>query len=162
VTAAVPVVITLDDPRSADVAPLLDAHLAFARAVTAARDVHALPADELACDEVTFYSARLDGTPVAVGALTPVDADTAEIKSMHTAESARGQGIGRAMVQHLIDAARRDGYRRVSLETGSMAAFAPARALYAAFGFEPCPPFGGYAPSPTRVCMSLDLSPPHR
>ena len=59
-----------------------------------------------------------------------------EVKSMHTAEAARRRGIGRAMVDHLIGVARARGYRRVSLETGSMAAFDPARSLYADAGFE--------------------------
>lgn len=49
---------------------------------------------------------------------------------MHTAETARGHGIGRAMLTHLLEAARAQGFRRVSLETGTTAAFAAARALY--------------------------------
>jgi putative acetyltransferase len=54
-----------------------------------------------------------------------------ELKSMHTAATARGAGIGQAMLSYLIGVARERGYNRVSLETGSMAAFAPARCLYA-------------------------------
>ena len=53
--------------------------------------------------------------------------------------------------------ARARGFRRVSLETGTMAAFAPARALYTSFGFETCEPFGAYTPSPDSVCMTLEL-----
>lgn len=76
---------------------------------------------------------------------------------MHTAREARGRGIGRAMVEHLIGVARQRGVTRLSLETGAMAAFAPARALYATLGFTPCGPFGNYRPSRNSAFMTLDL-----
>ena len=76
---------------------------------------------------------------------------------MHTAEAARGQGIGRRMIEHLISVAREAGYKRISLETGSMAEFAPARALYASAGFEPCEPFANYRPSPNSTYMTIEL-----
>jgi len=49
------------------------------------------------------------------------------------------------------------GYQRVSLETGAMDAFAPARALYLKAGFTPCAPFGQYTVNPYSVCMTLAL-----
>ena len=61
------------------------------------------------------------------------------------------------MVGHLVGVARARGIHRVSLETGSMSAFAPARALYARVGFRPCGPFGTYGPSPNSTFMSLIL-----
>jgi putative acetyltransferase len=61
------------------------------------------------------------------------------------------------MLEHLISVARQAGYRRISLETGSMAAFAPARALYASAGFMPCEPFGAYRESPNSTYMTLGL-----
>lgn len=76
---------------------------------------------------------------------------------MHTAETARGRGVGRAMLSHLLDVARARGYRRVSLETGTMAAFAPARALYVGTGFMPCGPFSNYQPSKDNCFMTLEL-----
>ena len=76
---------------------------------------------------------------------------------MHTVAAARGQGIGRCMIEHLIAVAREAGYRRLSLETGSMAEFAPARALYAGVGFEVCEPFGDYRASPNSTYMTIDL-----
>jgi putative acetyltransferase len=77
---------------------------------------------------------------------------------MHTAPPARGRGIGRAMVDHLLGVARDRGLRRVSLETGSMAAFAPARSLYASSGFRECGPFGDYSPSRNSTFMTLSLT----
>jgi putative acetyltransferase len=92
-----------------------------------------------------------------MGALKPLDPSHAEIKSMHVRASVRGQGIGRAILDHLLHAARHQGFRRVSLETGTVPEYAAARALYAGAGFEPCPSFGDYAETPYNACMTLLL-----
>ncbi len=149
--------ISLDDPAAPDVRRLLATHLAFARAPTPPEDAHALDVDGLLEPAVSFFSFRRDGALLAVGALKRLDADHAEVKSMHTVEAARGQGIGRAMIEHLIAVARAAGFRRLSLETGSMAEFAPARALYASAGFDECGPFGEYRASPNSTYMTLSL-----
>jgi putative acetyltransferase len=107
---------------------------------------------------VSFFSIRENGLLLGVGALKALDAENAEIKSMHTAEAARGRGVGRAMLDHLLGLARARGCKRVSLETGTMAAFAPARALYISAGFDVCEPFAGYWDSPYSVCMTLHLA----
>lgn len=146
-----------DDPRSADVRALLESHLAFAREHSPPEDVHALDATGLVAEDVSFFSVRDDGELLGVGALRQLDESHAELKSMHTAGAARGRGIGRSMLNHLLEVARSRGCRRVSLETGSMAAFAPARALYAAAGFEECEPFASYRHSRNSVCMTLSL-----
>jgi len=127
--------ISTDDPRAADVRALLERHLAYAHANTAPEDVHALDIDALLDPSVTFFSYRVDGELLAVAALKRLDDHHAEIKSMHTAHAARGRGIGRAMVDHLVGVARERGFRRVSLETGAGPAFAPARSLYASAEF---------------------------
>lgn len=149
--------ITRDDPRAGDVRELLERHLAFAHANTPPEDVHALDIDGLLDPAVTFFSLRRDGELLGVGALKQLDRHHAELKSMHTAQAARGQGVGRAMLGHLIGVARERGCRRVSLETGSMDAFAPARSLYASAGFRPCGPFGDYSPSRSSTFMTLSL-----
>jgi putative acetyltransferase len=149
--------ISTDDPRADDVRPLLERHLAFARAMTAPEDVHALDLDGLRDPSVTFFSYRLDGKVLCVGALKRLDDEHAEIKSMHTAEEARGRGIARALVDHLVSFAHERGYRRVSLETGSGPAFEPARALYASAGFVPCAAFADYRPTPNSAYMTLSL-----
>jgi putative acetyltransferase len=146
-----------DDPMAGDVQLLLGRHLAFAHTHSPPEDVFALPAAALADPAVTFFSFRRDGELLGVGALKQLDGQHGELKSMHTAEAARGQGIGRAMLGHLVGVARERGYRRVSLETGTMAAFAPARAMYASAGFQPCEPFSDYRTGPNSVCMTLTL-----
>jgi len=62
------------------------------------------------------------------------------------------------MLTHLLGVARARGCRRVSLETGTMEAFAPARALYESAGFVPCAPFAGYQPSEDNLFMTLELN----
>ena len=149
--------ISIDDPRADDVRALLEGHLAFARATTRPEDVYALDVDGLADPAVTFFSYRADGRVVGVAALKRIDDEHAELKSMHTAEEARGQGVARALVEHIVGLARERGYRRLSLETGSGPAFEPARALYASAGFAPCEAFGDYTPSPNSAYMALAL-----
>ena len=78
---------------------------------------------------------------------------------MHTDRAARGRGVGRAMLAHLLDTARSRGFRQVSLETGTTAAFAPARALYESAGFVPCGPFAGYQPSEDNVFYDAGTRP---
>jgi putative acetyltransferase len=147
----------MDDPRAEDVRELLGRHLAYARSNSPPQDVHALELEGLLEPDVTFFSFRGDGELLAVGALKQLDARHGEVKSMHTAQSARRRGIGRTMVDHLIAVARERGFERVGLETGSQAAFAPARALCAAAGFKPCGPFGDYLASPNSTFMTLSL-----
>jgi putative acetyltransferase len=157
-------VIALDDPDAEDVRELLGRHLAFARDVTPPGHVHALEVAALQDPSVTFYSARDHGVVVCVAALKRLDASDVELKSMHTSQAARGRGAGAAMVSHLLAAAAEQGYERVSLETGTMDAFAPARRLYQRAGFRPCEPFGEYTVNPYSVCMRVELSgrPPER
>jgi putative acetyltransferase len=150
-------VIAADDPRMDDVRTLLDRHLAFAREVTRPDHVHAMEVDDLVGPAVNFFSARRDGVLLGVGALKRLDEAHAELKSMHTTEAARGQGIGRALVDHLLAVARDRSYQRVSLETGTGDAFVPARSLYTKAGFRPCAPFGAYTDNPYSACMTIDL-----
>jgi ubiquinone/menaquinone biosynthesis C-methylase UbiE/GNAT superfamily N-acetyltransferase len=152
--------ISIDDPRAEDVRELLERHLAFASLHTPPEDVHALDIDGLVDPGVTFFSFRRGGELLGVGALKHLDEGHAEVKSMHTTEAARGRGIGRAIVDHLVGVARDRGYRRVSLETGSMQAFAPARSLYLSAGFAPCGAFGDYTPSRNSAYMTLSLDRP--
>lgn len=151
--------ITADDPRATDVQALLRRHLEFAHATTPPEGVHALDTGGLLDPAVTVFTLRQDGELIAIGAVKELDARHGEVKSMHTAAAARGSGAGRAMLTHIIGVAAGRGYERLSLETGSMAAFGPARALYASAGFTVCGPFGAYQPSATSTFMTLAIRP---
>jgi len=150
-------VIAVDDPLAADVRELVSRHLDFARSLSPPENVFALDASSLVDPAVTFYSCRRSGDLLAIGALKHLGHHHGELKSMHTASAARRQGLGRAMLGHLIGVARERGYQLLSLETGSMDGFAPARALYASAGFAVCGAFASYRPSPHSTFMSLVL-----
>ena len=139
----------LDDPR---VIGLLQQHGARARAETAAGSAHALDLAGLRAPEMRFWSAW-DGDE-----LTRLDAEHGEIKSMHTAEAARGRGVGSSLLRHIIAHARTAGMKRLSLETGSWPYFLPARALYARHGFVECGPFGDYREDPNSIFMTTPLA----
>ncbi len=144
----------LDDPR---VVELLHTHMTRARAETAPGSSHALDLSLLGAADVTFWSAWEGDVVVGVGALKRLGADHGEVKSMHTAEAARGRGVGSAMLRQIVAAARARGMARLSLETGSWPYFVPARALYARYGFVECGPFGEYREDPNSVFMTLAL-----
>ena len=147
----------LDDPR---VIALLDTHVDRARRETGSGSAHALDLAELTAPDITFWSAWEGDEAVGVGALRRLAADYGEIKSMYIAESARGRGVGSALVRLIVTTARARGMTRLSLETGSWAYFLPARALYARHGFVYCGPFGEYKDDPNSVFMTLALDVP--
>ena len=137
--------ISVDDPRKPDVRALLERHLTFCQSETPPEHSFALDVDALVQPGIAFFSYRDgDGTVLGVGAIKELDAAHAELKSMHTAAEARGRGVGRAILDHLLSVARARGYRRVSLETGTTPGFAAARALYESAGFVPAGPFADY------------------
>jgi putative acetyltransferase len=149
--------IRIDDLRGPEIADLLATHVAFCRATSPPESTHVLDLDALRKPDITFWSAW-DGTSLlGCAAVKQLDATHGEIKSMHTAASHRGRGVGLRLLEQIARVARSRRYRRLSLETGSMAAFASARALYARFGFVECPPFGDYRLDPNSVFMTLEL-----
>jgi putative acetyltransferase len=144
----------LHDPR---VVALLNTHMTRARAETARGSAHALDLDGLRAPDVTFWSAWEGDEVLGVGALKRLSDDHGEVKSMHTAEAARGRGVASALLRQIMATACARGMRRLSLETGSWPYFLPARALYARHGFVECGPFGEYRPDPNSVFMTLEL-----
>ena len=149
--------IRIDDLRGAEIARLLEEHLRSMHSLSPAESVHALPIEGLRKPEVTFWSVWQGAELLGCGALKELDARHGEIKSMRTAARHLRKGVAARMVQHILEEAGKRGYRRLSLETGSMAAFAPARSLYAKFGFQPCGPFADYSEDPNSVFMTREL-----
>src|SRR6185436_20107129 len=136
--------IKLDDLTAPDVADLLADHLREMNQHSPPESVHALDLEDLKRPEITFWTIWSGDELVGCGALKELDARHAEIKSMRTAPAFRGKGAGKLMLRYILDEARSRGYRRLSLETGSMAAFEPARRLYESHGFSYCGPFETY------------------
>ncbi|MFL6467234.1 MAG: GNAT family N-acetyltransferase [Pyrinomonadaceae bacterium] len=152
-----PYLIKLDDLSSPEIAELLAEHLRDMHELSPPESVHALDLDELRKPDITFWSVWSGNELVGCGALKELDKKHGEIKSMRTAKKFRGKGAGKFMLHHILAEARSRGFKRLSLETGSMDAFEPARRLYASRGFTVCGPFGDYSLDPHSVFMTLEL-----
>ena len=152
------VTIGRERPTGPDLALLMERHTADMHADTPPESIHMMDASELDHPHIAFFVLRDGGEPLAMGAYKRIDASHAEIKSMHVLVEARGRGLSKAMLDHLVAAARADGFVRLSLETGVQPTFVAARALYARAGFEDCPPFEGYALDPNSVYMTKVLA----
>lgn len=150
--------IKVDDLRGLEIIALLREHLDDMAHQSPPESVHALDLNALRQPDITFWSAWRDEVLLGCAALKELDHQHAEIKSMRTSPAARRTGVGATLLQHVLDQARVRGYLRLSLETGSMAAFKPARALYRRAGFAECEPFGSYQPDPNSVFMTMQLS----
>lgn len=146
-----------DDPANPAVAPLLAEHVAEQRGNTPPGFSFALDATGLSAPDVTFWSAWDGDTPVGMGALRELDAESGEVKSMRVADAWRGRGIGHAMLGAIVAAARARGYRQLYLETGTTEAYASALTLYRRAGFVSCDAFADYQPSPHNQFLTLIL-----
>ncbi len=146
--------IQIDDLQGPEIARLLQEHLDDMHAISPAESVHALDIAALRQPEITFWSAWEDGQLLGCGAVKQLDARHGEVKSMRTAKAHLRKGVAAALLQTIIKTAQIRGYQRLSLETGSTAHFAPARALYGRFGFTACGPFSDYRLDPFSLYMT--------
>ncbi len=153
----VPIDIRVDDLRGPEIARLMQEHLRSAALHSPPESVHALDLEALRKPEITVWSVWGGSELLGCGALKELDAHHGEIKSMRTASAHLRKGVAARLMRHILEEARKRGYRRLSLETGSMAAFSPAHSLYARFGFEPCGPFADYVEDPYSVFMTREL-----
>ncbi|WP_298576726.1 GNAT family N-acetyltransferase [uncultured Luteimonas sp.] len=150
--------IAIDPLEGPQVAALLQAHLDEMHRISPPESVHALDLSRLRAADITFWSAYQGDTLLGCAALRALDAAHGEVKSMRTTPQARRRGVAAALLEQVMAEARRRGYRRLSLETGSQPEFAPARALYARFGFVECGPFGDYRLDPCSTFMTRALA----
>jgi putative acetyltransferase len=149
--------IRLDDLSGREIRELLEEHLANMRLITPPESIHALAIEGLRRPEINFWTAWENGELLGCGALKKLDAHHGEIKSMRTSSRHRRKGVAKVLLEHIIDESIRRGYRRLSLETGSMEAFEPARQLYTRAGFSYCGPFAEYFDDPNSVFMTKEL-----
>jgi len=147
----------IDDLTRPAVHALLNEHLQSMYELSPPESVHALDLEGLRKPEITFWTAWEGPVLVGCGALKELDRKHGEVKSMRTPTARRHKGVGRAILTHIIQVARSRSYERLSLETGSMEAFKPARKLYESFGFTTCAPFGEYIEDPNSLFMTMRL-----
>ena len=146
-----------DDLTGEKITAFLREHLENMHDVTPPESIHALPLEGLRSPAITFWSVWEGDELLGCGALKELDAKTGEVKSMRTALAHRGRGVGSRLLEHIISEAEQRAYDFLNLETGAMPEFAPARALYARYGFETRGPFGDYTDDPNSVFMTKKL-----
>jgi putative acetyltransferase len=149
--------IKIDNLESGDVLQLLQEHMQDMLATSPAESVHALDVPALKAPSITFFSAREGGQLLGCVAIKELSTANAELKSMRTHSHARNTGVASTLLEHILVVAKKRGYVSLSLETGSMAFFKPARKLYQKYGFTPCEPFSNYLSDPNSTFMSIDL-----
>lgn len=149
--------IELDDLSRTEVHALLNEHLQNMFQLSPPESVHALDIEKLRKPDITFWSAWEGHDLLGCGALKELDPRHGEVKSMRTSSANRRKGVGRAILERILEEARSRSYERLSLETGPMAAFEPAQRLYQSFGFTYCSAFAGYVEDPHSVFMTKTL-----
>ena len=149
--------IRVDDLRGPEIRALLEEHLRNMHELSPPESVHALDLDALRHPGISFWTAWEGSELLGCGALKELDPRHGEIKSMRTAMAHRQKGVARAILERILSEARSRSYVRLSLETGSQAAFLPARRLYESFGFTYCAPFADYTEDPNSAFMTREL-----
>ena len=149
--------IKIDALNGREIAALLEEHLKDMHATTPPGSIHALPLDNLRSPDITVWTLWDTDKLTGCGALRELDIKHGEIKSMRTARNYLRKGVATRILQHIINVARKRGYHRLSLETGSQDYFEPARKLYTRYGFQYCGPFAEYIEDLNSVYMTLEL-----
>jgi putative acetyltransferase len=152
----VEVSIAREDPRQRDVVALIDALDRYQAALYPPESNHFLDVAALAAADIRFFVARSSGKVVGCGALRVVTGKYGELKRMYVAPEARGDGVGRRLLDMLEAAARAEGLPQLALETGI--AQPEALGLYRSAGFVEGPPFGGYQPDSLSLFLYKRLA----
>ncbi|WP_409462779.1 GNAT family N-acetyltransferase [Amycolatopsis sp. GA6-003] len=135
----------------------LQAHLDDLAPTAPPESRHALDLAALQRPDVRLWTVQDGEHIVGTAALAALEPRHEELKSMRTDPARRGEGIARTLLDHLLQDAKNRGIERISLETGSMDFFAPARALYTRAGFTPCAPFGSYRDDPNSTYLTRQI-----
>jgi putative acetyltransferase len=149
--------IRIDDLNGPQTMQLLQEHLRCMALVSPPESRHALNLDGLRQPDITFWTIWKGPDLAGCGAIKELNKQHGEIKSMRTVNAYLRQGVASQLLQHIVEEAKHRHYRRLSLETGSMDYFEPARRLYSSFGFTRCRPFGTYREDPNSIFMTKEL-----
>lgn len=150
--------IRIDDLSGPEIKQLLTEHLNDMFATSPPESVHVLDLSELTQTNICFWTVWEDNKQLlGCGALKTITAQHGEIKSMRTTQAARNKGVASTLLNHIIHTAKKQGLEEISLETGSMNFFAPARKLYLKHGFDYCGPFADYELDSNSVYMTKNL-----
>lgn len=145
----------VEDPHQADVRLLIEELDAEMAALSIGGDCDLSSAEDLSADYVQFLVARYHGHPIACGALVVKDIDWGEIKRMYVRPVVRRKGLSRAILDHLLDLAKRRDLRKVRLETNTQQTAAVA--LYRHAGFAPCDAYEDHQSATASDAVFMEL-----
>lgn len=146
------------DPHAPAARALLEQSHALMQALFPPQDNFFLPVAALAAPGIRFFVATEGAETLGTGALALKPApkeDYGEVKSMFTAQAARGRGVADAILTRIVDEARAAGLPWLRLETGN--SLLAAQRLYARHGFARCGRFGDYPDAASSIFMEKPL-----
>jgi putative acetyltransferase len=149
------IAVAIETPREAEIMRLIEELDAYQAALYPAESNHLLDVDALAAPDMRFAVARRAGDALGCGALRIDPSGYGELKRMFVLPRARGQRIGRRILEFLEAEARQAGLSWMRLETGIHQP--EAIALYRAAGYCERAPFGQYQSDPLSLFMERAL-----
>ena len=142
---------------NAEVNHLLTKHFIELRSVSPDDSCHVLDIKGLKDSSIKFWSFWDNNQLIGCAALKFLDDEHGEFKSIRVADNSRGKGFGEKIISHLIEVAKNEGIRRLSIETGAGDFFKSARKLFKKFGFKTCRPFADYKEDPNSCYFDLEI-----
>ena len=142
---------------NAEVNHLLTKHFIELRSVSPDDSCHVLDIKGLKDSSIKFWSFWDNNQLIGCAALKFLDDKHGEFKSIRVEDNSRGKGFGKKIISHLIEVAKNEGIKRLSIETGAGDFFKSARKLFKKFGFKTCRPFADYKEDPNSCYFDLEI-----
>tara|TARA_B100001769_G_C21741734_1_gene406925 strand:+ start:91 stop:549 length:459 start_codon:yes stop_codon:yes gene_type:complete len=140
-----------------EVHELLINHFIELRAASPEGSAHVLDIPGLKITSIKFWSLWENDKLMGCGALKFLEKDHGEFKSIRIADEFRNMGYGIKLLNILIIEAKKNGIKKISLETGAGNFFKPARKLFEKAGFKICGPFAHYKIDPNSCYFSKKI-----
>ena len=142
---------------NAEVNHLLTKHFIELRSVSPDDSCHVLDIKGLKDSSIKFWSFWDNNQLIGCAALKFLNDEHGEFKSIRVEDNSRGKGFGKKIISHLIEVAKNEGIKRLSIETGAGDFFKSARKLFKKFGFKTCRPFADYKEDPNSCYFDLEI-----
>tara|TARA_A100001011_G_C14144317_1_gene771155 strand:+ start:106 stop:561 length:456 start_codon:yes stop_codon:yes gene_type:complete len=142
---------------NAEVNHLLTKHFIELRSVSPDDSCHVLDIKGLKDSSIKFWSFWDNNQLIGCAALKFLEDKHGEFKSIRVEDNSRGKGVGEKIISHLIEVAKNEGIKRLSIETGAGDFFKSARKLFKKFGFKTCRPFADYKEDPNSCYFDLEI-----
>lgn len=145
------------DLHKPEVIDLVQSHIDHMVANSPPGMSYALDPAELSSDAIEFWTVIKEEKTVGCGALKTLNNEAGEIKSMRTHPDYLGQGVGAALLKHIINSAKARGFKQLLLETGRTDYYQAAIRLYKTYGFVSALAFGDYQSSDFNQFFKLEI-----